>query len=242
MEHEMRIAAEIQQALLPKPLARLKYVEAAAATIPCRSIGGDFFDYLDQFPNAFGFTLGDVAGKGPPAALMSALMQGMFAAQTTQGDGPAAIVTIFNRALCRRGLESRFVTLMFGVLDEQGSLTYCNAGHNPPFVIGPSGVRRLEAGGPVVGLLDHVPFGQETVQLDAGDTIVIFSDGVSEALDSAGEEFGDNRLLAAVQPVATTGAQALVGKLISAVRDFTRGAAQSDDITVMVIRYLGPES
>jgi serine phosphatase RsbU (regulator of sigma subunit) len=242
MEHEMRIAAEIQQALLPKPLARLKYVEAAAATIPCRSIGGDFFDYLDQFPNTFGFTLGDVAGKGPPAALMSALMQGMFAAQTSQVDGPAAIVAGFNRALCRRGLESRFVTLMFGMLDERGSLTYCNAGHNPPFVIGPSGVRRLEAGGPVVGLLDHVPFGQETVHLDPGDTIVIFSDGVSEALDSAGEEFGDTRLLEAVQPVATVSAQALVGKLVSAVRDFTRGAAQSDDITVMVIRYLGVEA
>src|SRR5262245_26695531 len=129
MEQEMRIAAEIQQALLPKPIARLKYVEAAAASIPCRSIGGDFFDYLDQFGEAFGFALGDVAGKGPPAALMSALMQGMFAAQVRHAEGTAPIVTTINKALCRRGLESRFVTLMFGVLTADGSLTYCNAGH-----------------------------------------------------------------------------------------------------------------
>src|SRR5262245_15030352 len=163
MEQEMRIAAEIQQALLPKPRASLGFVEAAAASIPCRSIGGDFFDYLDEPGSAFGFTLGDVAGKGPPAALMSALMQGMFAAQAHSSDGPAVAVTHINKALCRRGLESRFVTLMFGVLSVEGRLTYCNAGHNPPFVIGTNGVRRLETGGPVVGLLEFAPYDQETV-------------------------------------------------------------------------------
>ena len=239
MEQEMRIAAEIQQALLPKPRASLGFVEAAAASIPCRSIGGDFFDYLDEPGNSFGFTLGDVAGKGPPAALMSALMQGMFAAQAYSPDGPSTAVTHINKALCRRGLESRFVTLLFGILTSDGELTYCNAGHNPPFVIGRNGVRRLEAGGPVVGLLEFAPFEQETVQLVAGDTIVVFSDGVSEALNSAGEEFGDSRLLAVCEPVIGAGSQPLVERIVTAVRAFTTGAAQSDDITVMVIRYLG---
>ena len=116
----MRIAAEIQQALLPKPRASLGFVEAAAASIPCRSIGGDFFDYLDEPGAVFGFTLGDVAGKGPPAALMSALMQGMFVSQAQFADGPATAVTSMNKALCRRGLESRFVTLMFGILTVDG--------------------------------------------------------------------------------------------------------------------------
>ncbi len=239
MDHEMRIAAEIQQALMPKPIARLKYVEAAAATIPCRSIGGDFFDYLDQYTDAFGFALGDVAGKGPPAALMSALMQGMFAAQAAYSEGPAPIVNNINKALCRRGLESRFVTLMFGIMSPEGSLTYCNAGHNPPFVIGASGVRRLEAGGPVVGLLPFAAYEQQSLQLAIGDTIVVFSDGVSEALSSTGEEWGDDRLLAAVQAASPGSAQLLVERLVAAVRDFTRGAPQSDDITAMVIRYLG---
>ena len=239
MEQEMRIAAEIQQALLPKPRASLGFVEAAAASLPCRSIGGDFFDYLDEPGTSFGFTLGDVAGKGPPAALMSALMQGMYASQAMYADGPAAAVTNMNKALCRRGLESRFVTMMFGHINADGRMVYCNAGHNPPLVVGKTGVRRLEAGGPVIGLLEFAPYDQESVQLVPGDTVVIFSDGVSEALNSAGEEFGDPRLQAAVLDAGLVAAQALVEHIISAVRGFTRGAAQSDDITVMVIRYLG---
>jgi sigma-B regulation protein RsbU (phosphoserine phosphatase) len=239
MEQEMRIAAEIQQALLPKPRASLGFVEAAAASIPCRSIGGDFFDYLDEPGSSFGFTLGDVAGKGPPAALMSALMQGMFASHALLADGPAAAVANMNKALCRRGLESRFVTLMFGVVGSDGQLTYCNAGHNPPMVIGKRGLRYLEAGGPVVGLLEFAPYGQETVRLESGDTIIIFSDGVSEALNTEGEEFGDARLQAIALSLDDATAQTIVDRIVSDVRVFTRGAAQSDDITVMVIRYLG---
>jgi serine phosphatase RsbU (regulator of sigma subunit)/pSer/pThr/pTyr-binding forkhead associated (FHA) protein len=239
MEQEMRIAAEIQQALLPKATSGVKFIEAAAASIPCRSIGGDFFDYIDQASGSFGFALGDVAGKGPPAALMSAMMQGMFAAQAHVAGGPGPAIENMNKALCRRGLESRFVTLMYGLVSPEGQLTYCNAGHNPPFVIGKSGVRRLEAGGPVVGLLEFAPYDQETVHLDPGDTIVIFSDGVSEALSTTGEEFGDGRLLETVQAAGAVGAQAVVETLVAAVRVFTRGAPQSDDITVMVARYLG---
>jgi serine phosphatase RsbU (regulator of sigma subunit) len=239
MEQEMRIAAEIQQSLLPKPRVSLGFVEAAAASIPCRSIGGDFFDYLDDPSTTFGFTLGDVAGKGPPAALMSALMQGMFAAQAQYADGPASAVTHMNKALCRRGLESRFVTLMFGIVQGDGTLTYCNAGHNPPFVIGRSGVRRLEEGGPVVGLLEFAPYAQEAVRLDPGDTIIVFSDGVSEALNAAGEEFGDARLEDVAAAAHDASSASIVERVVASVREFTRGAPQSDDITVMVIRYLG---
>ena len=244
LEQEMRIAAEIQQSLLPKARVTLGFVEAAAASIPCRSIGGDFFDYVDSARDAFGFTLGDVAGKGPPAALMSALMQGMFASQAQYAEGPASAVTHMNKALCRRGLESRFVTLMFGIIRADGTLTYCNAGHNPPVIIGKSGVRRLEEGGPVVGLLEFAPYSQESVKLDPGDIVVVFSDGVSEALNAAGEEFGDDRLLAAAHQAARDAddvtSPALVESIVSAVRAFTKEAPQSDDITAMVIRYLGP--
>lgn len=239
MEQEMRIAAEIQQALMPKPLANLRFAEAAAASIACRSIGGDFFDYLDFGGKALGFTLGDVAGKGPPAALLSALMQGMFASHVTGVDGTAGLVTVANQVLCKRGIESRFVTLMFGILDADGTLTYTNAGHNPPFVVGPSGVRRLEEGGPVVGLLEFAPYCQETVKLQAGDTIVVFSDGVSEAMNAEGDELGDDRLLAAIEAAATPSAEGLVAHIFAAVSEFTRGTAQGDDITAMVIRYRG---
>jgi serine phosphatase RsbU (regulator of sigma subunit) len=242
LEHEMRIAAEIQQALLPKPRPSLGFVEAAAASVPCRSIGGDFFDYLDDAGSSFGFTLGDVAGKGPPAALLSALMQGMFAAYAYTPDGPSTAVAHINRALYRRGLESRFVTIMLGSVTVDGRLTYCNGGHNPPFVIGKSGVRRLEAGGPVVGLLETATFGQDSLQLDPGDVVVIFSDGVSEAMNTASDEFGDARLLEVAQAGLHETVQAQVERIVAAVRAFAHGAPQSDDITVMVLRYLGPRT
>jgi sigma-B regulation protein RsbU (phosphoserine phosphatase) len=120
-----------------------------------------------------------------------------------------------------------------------GRLIYCNGGHNPPFVIGESGIRRLEAGGPVIGLLEFATFDQEMVQLDPGDVVVVFSDGVSEAMSSVGEEFGDDRLLEVARAARGETVQAQVERLIAAVRVFTKGAPQSDDITVMVIRYLG---
>jgi sigma-B regulation protein RsbU (phosphoserine phosphatase) len=236
MEQEMRIAAEIQQALLPKPRASLGFVEAAAASLPCRSIGGDFFDYLDEPGTSFGFTLGDVAGKGPPAALMSALMQGMFAAQVQYADSPASAVTHMNRALCRRGLESRFVTLMFGIVSTDGTLTYCNAGHNPPLVVGKSGVRRLEEGGPVVGLLEFAPYGQGSCS-STGRHDLVFSDGVSEASTPP-----------ATSSASAASRQSRSGRATGAddrrshhrrVRAFTAAPRRSDDITVMVIRYLG---
>lgn len=242
MEQEMRIAADIQRALLPNPRASLGFVEAAAASVPCRSIGGDFFDYLDDPGSSFGFTLGDVAGKGPPAALMSALMQGMFAAYAYSLDLPATTVAHINKALCRRGIESRFVTILLGSVSVDGQLSYCNGGHNPPFVIGESGVRRLETGGPVIGLLEFASFEQESIQLVPGDVVVVFSDGVSEAMSSSGEEFGDDRLLEVARAARLEPVDVQVDRLVNAVRAFTKGAPQSDDITVMVLRYLGPGS
>jgi sigma-B regulation protein RsbU (phosphoserine phosphatase) len=128
---------------------------------------------------------------------------------------------------------------MFGVVAADGTLTYCNAGHNPPFVIGKKGAQRLEAGGPVVGLLEFAPYDQGSVKLEAGDTVIVFSDGVSEAMNSQAEEFGDDRLLAAINAAGNANAPALVDHVINAVRVFTKGAAQSDDITCMAIRYLG---
>ncbi len=243
LEQEMRIAAEIQAALLPKTSITKGFVDAAASTIPCRSIGGDFFDYADHASGGFAFTLGDVAGKGPPAALLSALLQGMFSIEAQGADAPALVVSRVNGALFRRGIESRFATLFFGIVSTDGTLRYCNAGHNPPFVISGDTALRLEEGGPVVGLLPGVPYGQGQVQLTAGDRIVIFSDGVSEAMNGAGDEFGDERLLAAIRAAHATDdeidAPRLVDDVIAAVRVFTAGAAQSDDITAMVVRYRG---
>ena len=241
LEQEMRIAAEIQQALLPKMARDAAYFTAAAASLPCRSIGGDFYDYVDLPDGAVGFALGDVAGKGPPAALLSALMQGMFAAQAARSEPPSTTMSRVNLALYRRGIESRFVTLMYGALSPNGSLTYCNAGHNPPLIISGKGdnVRRLECGGPIVGLFEGAPYDEETVSLAPGDWLIVFSDGVSEALSAAGDEYGEARIVTVVQMNASAEPQQMLEALFADVREFATGAAQSDDITAMVLRYRG---
>jgi serine phosphatase RsbU (regulator of sigma subunit)/pSer/pThr/pTyr-binding forkhead associated (FHA) protein len=238
MEQEMRIAAEIQQALLPKIGRTGPFFAAAAATLPCRSIGGDFYDYVDLADGTMGFALGDVAGKGPPAALLSAMMQGMFAAQAATSARPAETITRVNLALYRRGIESRFVTLMYGCLRKDGSLTYCNAGHNPPLIVSPGGsVRRLECGGPIVGLFDAATFDEETVSLSHGDWLVVFSDGVSEALSAADEEYGEARIVDVVRKNGEVQPQQMLQAIFTDVRDFAKGAAQSDDITALVLRF-----
>jgi sigma-B regulation protein RsbU (phosphoserine phosphatase) len=241
MEQEMRIAAEIQQALLPKAGHSGTFFRTSASSIPCRSIGGDFYDYVDLPTGAFGFALGDVAGKGPPAALLSAMMQGIFAAQAAASDTPCQTIARVNLALYKRGIESRFVTLMYGSLEPDGRLTYCNAGHNPPLVVGKRGVRRLEVGGPIVGLFEHAVFQEETVVLEPGDWLIVFSDGVSEAMSAAGDEYGEERILAVVDKETSLAPADLLKSLFADVRAFTKGAPQSDDITALVLRY-GPSA
>ena len=209
--------------------------------LPCRSIGGDFFDYIDLPDGVLGFALGDVAGKGPPAALMGALLQGSLAAQAYASSGPAATVTAVNTALVRRGIQGRFVTLFYAVLFPDGRLTYCNAGHNPPMLVSSEGgVQRLEAGGMVIGLFDDVPFEEATVVLKPNDFLVAFTDGVSEALDPSGEEFGDDRLLASIATMRATEVQPRLQHIFASVSEFTAGAAQHDDITAMVVGYRSP--
>jgi sigma-B regulation protein RsbU (phosphoserine phosphatase) len=240
MEQEMRIAAEIQQALLPKAGRVGSYFRAAAASLPCRSIGGDFYDYVDMPGGSLGFALGDVAGKGPPAALLSAMMQGIFAAQAASSDGPSQTIARVNLALYRRGIESRFVTLMYGVLDPDGRLIYCNAGHNPPLIISSTGtgtLRRLDRGGPIVGLFESATYEDEAVKLNSGDWLIVFSDGISEALSAEGEEYGEARIVSCVEDNVSLEPQRLLEALFSNVREFAKGAAQSDDITAMVLRF-----
>jgi len=237
MEQEMRIAAEIQQALLPKGGRVGAFFKLAAASLPCRSIGGDFYDYVDLPTGGFGFALGDVAGKGPPAALLSAMMQGIFAAQAAASDTPCQTIARVNLALYKRGIESRFVTLMYGTLAPDGRLTYCNAGHNPPLVIGKGGIRRLETGGPIVGLFETAAFEEETVTLAPGDWLIVFSDGVSEALSVDGEEYGEARIVAVAERHVDSAPTDFLQAIFSDVRLFTKGAAQSDDITALVLRY-----
>ncbi len=240
IERELQLAAEIQRALLPEPLQSGPHFDVAAASIPCRSIGGDFFDYFNLATGTFACTLGDVAGKGPPAALLTAMIQGAFAAQVTSTESPAVLMEQINRSLIRRAIQSRFVTVMYGVLGPDGRLTYTNAGHNPPILTGRGGLRRLETGGLILGLFPNATYEEETLQLEDGDTLVIFSDGVTEALNAAGEEFGEEQLLACIEAHRGSPPEILLDKILTAVRTFAAGAVQNDDVTTLVLRYRKP--
>lgn len=240
LEQEMRTASAIQRALLPNTHRAGDFFDAAAAAEPCRAIGGDFFDYIDLAGGALGFVLGDVAGKGPPAALLAALMQGSMVAQAHADTGPATKVAAVNTAIVRRGIQGRFVTLFYGVLQSDGGLTYCNAGHNPPILVRADGrVTRLDVGGMVLGVFDDVPFLEENQILGPGDHLVLFSDGVSEAMNEGEEEFGDERLLACLA-TAEGDAERRLQHILAAVRQFTGNAPQHDDVTAMVVSYRSP--
>jgi sigma-B regulation protein RsbU (phosphoserine phosphatase) len=240
LDQELRTAAQIQQALLPPPRKHGSFFDAMGTSVPCRAIGGDFFEYFDPPGGGFAFALGDVAGKGPPAALLAAVLQGILTGQAYSEADPHTVMTRINNALLSRGVESRFATAFYGHLSPSGLLTYCNAGHNPPLVIGDEGVRRLETGGMIVGLFPAAEYEQGSVQLAAGDVVVVFSDGVSEAMSIDGEEFGEDRIRDVVDAVRSQSPEAIHRELFQRVREFTRGAVQSDDITAVIIAFRQP--
>jgi phosphoserine phosphatase RsbU/P len=167
------------------------------------------------------------------------VLQGILAAHVHAGGAPAETLKRVNESLVRRPVESRFATMVYGALSHDGRLTSCNAGHNAPLLIGKRGLLRLETGGSIVGAFSEATFEQETLQLDSGDTLVMFSDGITEALNPAENEFGDERLLTCVQANQDLAPPTLLDYLLETVGQFAAGAAQSDDRTLFVLRYLG---
>ena len=170
------------------------------------------------------------------------MVQGAFAAQVASTESPAALMAHINRTLIRRAIQSRFVTALHGVLGADGRLTYSNAGHNPPILAGRDGVRRLETGGLILGLFPHATYEEETVQLEDGDTLVVFSDGVTEALNEAGDEFGEERLLQCVGEHLGCATDVLLDRILATVKSFAATATQNDDVTALVLRYSVPKS
>src|SRR5213592_3722452 len=160
-EQELKVAAAIQQSLLPVAHREGAFFSTAAASVACRAVGGDFFDYVDLPMDRFGFIVGDVAGKGSPAALLAAAVLGMFSAEATYQPGAAPLITRLNHGLFRRAIEARFLTTFYGILGADGSFTYCNAGHNAPLLVTASAIRRLETGGVVLGLFERAAFEEE---------------------------------------------------------------------------------
>lgn len=240
MDEQLKIACDIQQALHPNPNRDLRYVRACSRTIPCYDIGGDYFDYFDLSDERFGFVLGDVAGKGLSAALLAALTQGIFSVAAGLDEPLPILFSKVNRNLAQRGTESRFVTLFLGILDRDGTCIYVNAGHNPPLLLKPSGaMQELTVGGMVLGLFADAQYESGTLQLQPGDHIILFTDGVVEALNAQNKEFGMEQLTSLLQNCAQSSASEILDQIQDAVLSFAAAAPQHDDITIMVLEFTG---
>jgi len=233
---ELRIAAQMQQQLLPPAQCDMPRAQLSAVSTPCRDVGGDLFDYVERGDGGLTFAVADVAGKGTSAALLTAVVQGLFAAEAETLDGPAEVITRLNRGLCRRAVASRFVTAFYGQLRGDGTLRYCNAGHNPPFLIRADSVSRLEIGGTVLGLFDNGSFDTGVEQVSTDDVLIMFSDGVTEAENAESEEFGDDRLAACLDGARHRPANDVLDAILRELTAFCGTAAARDDVTVMVVK------
>lgn len=238
---ELKMASDVQHILLSRKTHRTAYCEVAADSIPCRAIGGDFFEFLSLGAKGIAIALGDVSGKGPASALLAAMTQGMLTMAVENDSTPSSVLRKLNRQLVARGLQPHFVTLVYGVLSPDGKFVYSNAGHNPPMVVAKQRVHRLTTGGHALGMFAETAFEEETIVLRDGDTIILFSDGVTEAWNAEGQEFGDDRLSSCATSPVGGSAQDLLQRILTSERAFCGGAAQSDDITVTVARFGNPK-
>jgi ketosteroid isomerase-like protein len=237
IDRELALASAVQRALMAHTASAGAFFELVSASLPCRAIGGDFLEYRDLPSGAFGLAIGDVSGKGPAAALVAAMLQGMFSLTGDSDAGCGDVIGRLNRALFRRGIAPRYATFFYGILEADGRFTYSNAGHPPPLLVSASGVRALTAGGPILGVFESAAFQSDTVTLLPGDTLICYSDGVTDAESPDGTDFGLDRIIAAARAQGTERPRAFVEGLLAAVDAFADTAASVDDATIAVLRY-----
>lgn len=237
LEGELNIARQVQIALSPTAFRQPEQFEVSAASIPSRFLGGDFYDLIALDEKRYVFTLGDVSGKGIGAALMAAMSQGAIQAQFA-GDQPLAkVISHLNRVLIQKSASGHFLTLFCAVLDCDGLLTFVNAGHNPPILARNDGrVELLATGSLLLGAFGFAAYEARQTRLERGDVVVIYTDGVTEAVNSADEMFGEERLEALVTGIRGHSAGEIKTRILDEVLAFTRGLPQGDDITLIALK------
>jgi sigma-B regulation protein RsbU (phosphoserine phosphatase) len=244
IQNELNVATDIQLSMLPQVFPvfpERTEIDVHARMIAAKEVGGDFYDFFPVDDARIGIVVGDVSGKGVPAALLMAICRTLIRGSALNGGQPHDCISAVNNLISSDMAPGMFVTVFYGVLNtKEGTLEYCCAGHFPPYVVSDQGVRMLESvGGLVVGAVPGWEYQSATAQLAPGEALFEFSDGVTEAKSAADDDYGEQKLEACLAGAHTTKAEEIVDRVITAVQEFSKGAPQADDITCLAVRYIG---
>ena len=237
LKNDLEIARDIQQAMLPSGVVSAAGVQIVGLTRPANTVGGDFYDIL-RFPDGrIGFAVGDVAGKGSPAALLMALLLAMLRTLVDEGLEPAELVTRLNVQVSRHAPANRFITLFYGVYDQRrGEIVYVNAGHLPPLVARNGELDRLSEGGIALGMFDGAVYRTGRTLIEPGDLVAVYSDGITEAEDGSGRPFDDSGLEAVLARTRAEDVSAIAAAVMASVRQHTSDSRATDDLTILLLR------
>ena len=238
LRQELKTAAEIQKNILPQKIPKVHGYEISAVNIPAKEVGGDYYDFVLRNECELIFCLGDITGKGIPAAMLMANLQATFRSQAQIHKSLSDIIFSSNTLLHKSTEVDKYATLFAGIVDYKNhTLTYCNAGHNNPVKISAQGeIIKLSKGGIILGFMDAFPFDEETLQLDAGDLIVVYSDGITETMNEKGEEYGEERLMELLIDNFELSPSELISKIIGETEKHAMSEPQSDDKTLLILR------
>ncbi len=239
MEGELSVAHDIQMGLLPKTFPVRDDWDLAALLDPARAVGGDLYDFYFLDDDHLFIAIGDVSGKGVPASLFMVSARTLFRSRISLREPLNQSVYEINKEICRENPNQMFVTFIAGIVDlKNGSMTYCNAGHNPPFLVRPSGKieKMKEVHGIPLGIFEHTTYSSATILFSPGDAFLLYTDGVTEALNSAGDFYGEEPMLDIVAQNHDLCPSELIRRLESDVVDFMKGVDQADDITLLILK------
>jgi sigma-B regulation protein RsbU (phosphoserine phosphatase) len=244
IQQDLQTAHDIQQAILPKvfpPFPGRNEFDIYASMIAAREVGGDFYDFFMIDNDRLGFVIGDVSGKGVPAAIFMAVSRTLIRATGLKAIPTDECMNYVNSLLCNESVSCMFVTVFYGILDTlTGELEYVNAGHNPPYILSGNEMRKVAmTGGTILGCIDNFKYVSAKTYLQAGDRLFLYTDGVTEAFNKEEKVFGEERLEAFLQQRLNGPLDEIVKDTINEVNLYSTGVAQSDDITLLAIRYNG---
>lgn len=241
MKEQVKLAAQIQQDLLPKQPPQLAGYDIAACSIAAQMVGGDYFDFVHVHDGRWAVCLGDVSGKGLPASLLMATLQATLRGQTALDQAVRETIARSNRLIYQSTDPEKFATLFYAILDaSHGGLAFCNAGHEYPMLFKPgtAAPARLVTGGMALGVVEEFPYEEDVARMDPGDTLIVYSDGISDAVNEFDQPFGEERLQKAVTEHAGERAADIMKHVVDAVKAHERDTPRIDDLTLIVVKRL----